>query len=306
MLFEGYSKVFSTEGDAQYGTIGAFWEEMSARFGRENLQGLGCHWTATSIEYVIGLKEGSFPQDMLPPEGTERKALILPDYDWQEYTGKTAQLGAMYAAIYREGPLDFEIETFCDDSTCAVRIFRKRKCTDTLDALFARRSYRGRFCSNPVPLKDLQTIVDAGLAAPSGCNKQTTSLAAVNTPEMMQQIIAAIAPPVAATAPAGIFVLTQRICAYRDKCFAVQDYSAAIENMLLAITAMGYASCWYEGHITDTDRICDKLAAILGIPPEYALVCFLPVGIPESLPKSPVKKANAERSFFIACEACEE
>ena len=44
---------------------------------------------------------------------------------------------------------------------------------------------------------------------------------------------------------------TQRINAYRDKCFAIQDYSAAIENMLLAIVELGYQSCLYEGHITD-------------------------------------------------------
>ena len=32
--------------------------------------------------------------------------------------------------------------------------------------------------------------------------------------------------------------LTQRINAYRDICFAVQDYSAAIENMLLTIVEL--------------------------------------------------------------------
>ena len=42
------------------------------------------------------------------------------------------------------------------------------------------------------------------------------------------------------------------------KCFAIQDYSAAIENMLLAIIALGYESCWYEGHITDEDQIGKK------------------------------------------------
>lgn len=41
----------------------------------------------------------------------------------------------------------------------------------------------------------------------------------------------------------------------REKYFAVQDYSAAIENMLLAIVELGYQSCWYEGHITDEDKL---------------------------------------------------
>ena len=100
------------------------------------------------------------------------------------------------------------------------------------------------------------------------------------------------------TAPAAICVLTQRINAYRDRCFAVQDYSAAIQNMLLAIVELGYQSCWYEGHITDDDRICDKMAKVLNIPDDYELVCFLPVGIAESVVSAPRKKPFDERAWF--------
>jgi len=74
-------------------------------------------------------------------------------------------------------------------------------------------------------------------------------------------------------------VLTRKIIAYRDRTYYIQDYAAAIENMLLAIDALGSASCWLEGHITDTDRIGDQMAAILGVPGDYELVAFLPVGI---------------------------
>lgn len=75
-----------------------------------------------------------------------------------------------------------------------------------------------------------------------------------------------------------ICVLTKRIYAYRDRCFSTQDYGAAIENMLLAIVALGYESCWIEGHITDQDRIGYKMAQILHVPEEYELVAFLPIG----------------------------
>lgn len=86
-----------------------------------------------------------------------------------------------------------------------------------------------------------------------------------------------------------ICVLTRRIFAYRDKCYSVQDYSAAIENMLLAAVELGYQSCWIEGHITDTDDIAGKMAKILNVPDEYELVCFLPIGISESEPVAPKK-----------------
>ncbi len=167
-----------------------------------------------------------------------------------------------------------------------------------IDTIRMRHSYRGRYKSDPIPREDLKTIMDAGLAAPSGCNKQTTGLICVDDPEILGRIHAVIDPPVGETAPAMICVLTQRIIAYRDRCFAVQDYSAAIENMLLTIVDLGYQSCWYEGHITDEDRIGDKIAEILHVPDDYKLVCILPIGVAESTPIAPMKKGFEERAWF--------
>ncbi len=169
---------------------------------------------------------------------------------------------------------------------------------NTIETILARRSYRGKYLNRPVPREDLRTILEAGLAAPSGCNKQTVSLIAVDDPEVLGKLRAVIDPPVAQTAPAAICVLTRRIIAYRDRCFAEQDYAAAIENMLLAIEALGYRSCWYEGHITDTDRIGDKMARILGVPEAYELVCFLPVGVAEGEPAQPKKQPFEARAWF--------
>ena len=169
-----------------------------------------------------------------------------------------------------------------------------------IDTIRKRHSYRGTFKPVPVPREDLLAIMEAGLSAPSGCNKQTTSLIAVDDPETLEKIRKVIDPPVAETAPAMICVLTQRIIAYRDRCFAVQDYAAAIENMLLAIVELSYQSCWYEGHITDTDRIGYKIAQILNVPDDYELVCVLPVGIGESEPVLPKKRPFEERFWFNA------
>ena len=167
-----------------------------------------------------------------------------------------------------------------------------------LETISSRRSYRGKYLSTPVPREHLTAILQAGLDAPSGCNKQTTSIIAVDDPEVLAKLRGVIDPPVAETAPAWICVLTRRIIAYRDRCFAVQDYAAAIQNMLLAIVALGYQSCWYEGHITDVDRIGDQMARILGVPEDYELVCLLPVGIAEGEPTMPKKKPFAERAWF--------
>lgn len=166
------------------------------------------------------------------------------------------------------------------------------------ETIINRRSYRGKYESTPVPQEDLLKIAEAGLAAPSGCNKQTTSLIAVDDKELMEKLHSVIIPAVGETAPAMICVLTQRIYAYRDRCYQVQDYSAAIENMLLVIKELGYESCWYEGHITDKDQIGRRMAAILGVPEDYELVCFLPIGKAIDKPKEPKKKPIQERAWL--------
>lgn len=169
---------------------------------------------------------------------------------------------------------------------------------NVIEAIHCRHSYRGKYKNIPVPKDDLIKIMQAGLDAPSGCNKQTTSLIAVDDPHILAKLRRVIDPPIGDTAPAAICVLTQRINAYRDKCFAVQDYSAAIQNMLLAIVELGYQSCWYEGHITDDDKICDKIAQVLNVPDDYELVCYLPVGVAESEPAQPKKRPFGERAWF--------
>jgi len=167
-----------------------------------------------------------------------------------------------------------------------------------LDAIKNRTSYRGEYKNTGIPRGDLIKIMEAGLAAPSGCNKQTTSLVAVDDADLLRELREVIKPRVAETAPAMICVLTQKIIAYRDKCFSVQDYSAAIQNMLLAAVELGYQSCWYEGHITDIDAIGRKMADILGVPDDYQLVCFLPIGIASQPTTTVDKKPFEERAWF--------
>ena len=171
---------------------------------------------------------------------------------------------------------------------------------DLFEAIHNRHSYRGTYSPEPIPRSDLEKIIRAGMAAPSGCNKQTPQFIAVDDSQVLDRLRAIITPKVAETAPAMICVLARRINAYRDRCFAVQDYSAAIENMLLAIVALGYQSCWYEGHITDEDRLGDKMARVLGVPEDCELVCILPVGVAEQPVKPPRKLDFDQRAWFNA------
>ena len=174
---------------------------------------------------------------------------------------------------------------------------------DVLTAIKNRTSYRGKYKDTAIPREDLAKIMEAGLAAPSGCNKQTTSIIAVDDADVLSKLHEVMELPKAASAPALICVLSQKIIAYKDgagldRCYAIHDYSAAIENMLLAIVSLGYESCWYEGHVTDADAIGRKMADVLGVPAEYDLVCLLPVGVADQPVRYAEKKPFEERAWF--------
>ena len=116
MLFKGIGRLFSTEDDRQFETIGAFWDELAAKYGRANLQGLGYGWTERSIEYVIGLIDGEI-------DGADR-VVRLPDTGWVTVRGQTANLVEIYEKIYQEGRLKYEIERFTDSGDCEIMYYR--------------------------------------------------------------------------------------------------------------------------------------------------------------------------------------
>lgn len=125
MTFCGYGKIFSTENNAQYNAIGAFWEEMSAIFGLENLCGLGFNWAKNTIEYLIGLKSGKIPSN-LKISNYEYKEVKLPDSGWSVYQGKREELDKLYKEIYKAGALQYEIEEFYDNGACIVKIYGRK------------------------------------------------------------------------------------------------------------------------------------------------------------------------------------
>lgn len=117
MIFKGIFKTFSLKNQEQYHTIGAFWDEMSEKYGLENLQGLGYQWKNGQIWYAIGLKNGKI-------DGCNF-TMQLPDNGWESVDGKTDDLQKIYNEIYRNGALQLEIETFYENGDCHIEYYRK-------------------------------------------------------------------------------------------------------------------------------------------------------------------------------------
>jgi nitroreductase len=70
----------------------------------------------------------------------------------------------------------------------------------------------------------------------------------------------------------------------------LQSVAAAIENMLLAVHALGYGSCWMTGPLVAQEAF-EKL---LGFGKEKSIVALLPVGVPDESPPARPRKPLAE------------
>jgi nitroreductase len=70
----------------------------------------------------------------------------------------------------------------------------------------------------------------------------------------------------------------------------LQSVAAAIENMLLAIHALGYGSCWMTGPLVAQDAF-EKL---LGFGKEKSIAALLPVGVPDENPPERPRKPLEE------------
>jgi nitroreductase len=153
---------------------------------------------------------------------------------------------------------------------------------DLFNAIQARRSVR-KFRPDPVPRSDLEKLVAAGIEAPSGANAQLRQYVIVDDPAVMDALRQASGA--IDGAPAAIVVLIEPAETPYGP-FWVQDASAAIENMLLAAVAMGYASCWVEGQVR---RHEPALREALGVPQALRVWAILPIGKPAAHPARPAK-----------------
>jgi nitroreductase len=168
---------------------------------------------------------------------------------------------------------------------------------DLFDAIAQRHSYRGAFTDAAVFRTDLVKIVQAGLDAPSGKNAQTTSFVIVDDPVLLAQVAAMLNRPVAATAQAMIACVIDPRPTMGEVSFAVEDCAAAVENMLLAIVALGYATVWLDG-VLRRDDIAGRIGRLLAVPPGRIVRVLLPLGRPAESEPPKEKLPFDRRAWF--------
>ena len=149
---------------------------------------------------------------------------------------------------------------------------------DALEAIKKRRSIR-QYSGGAIPKADLETIVDAGRLAPTGSNRQPWDFVVITDRAMIAQF--KVSSPWIASAAAVIVVVMDP----RSRWW-VEDGAAAIENMLLASTALGYGSCWVEGDVLPRE---EQFKILLEVPEEKRVMALIPIGVAAETP-APEKK----------------
>ncbi len=144
---------------------------------------------------------------------------------------------------------------------------------DALEAIRKRRTVRS-FTGAAIPRADLETIVDAGRLAASGYNRQPWDFIVVTDRGMIEQL--KIAAQWMEKAGAIIAVVLDPATKYW-----LEDGSAAVQNMLVAATALGYGSCWLEGYTLPLES---QFKALLGVPDDRRLLTLVPIGVPVEWP----------------------
>ena len=168
-----------------------------------------------------------------------------------------------------------------------------------IEAVLQRHSCR-EFTGGEVPEEHLKTLMECLRWAPSAGNVQPWFFYVVRSQQVKEDLAGAAFGQDFIADAAVVFV----VCAepeashevYGDRgrtLYCLQDTAAAVENLLLAATALGYGSCWIGA-------FDEKLARrALNIPSYLRPVAIIPLGPGKPIIRFPGRKAASELFEFV-------
>ncbi len=152
-----------------------------------------------------------------------------------------------------------------------------------------RRSVR-KYLDKPIEWGKVMDILDAGRLAPSAGNLQNWKFILITNSDKRQEIAKACVDQLwVMQAPVLIIVCSESKHAESlygeraNKLYNIQNCAAAIENMLLAATALGLGSCWVGAF--DEEKVKDLVSMKQNERPQ----AIITIGYPDEEPKSPDK-----------------
>lgn len=171
-----------------------------------------------------------------------------------------------------------------------------------IDCIMSRTSVRS-YSKEAVPDSTIETILKAGMAAPTAANQQAWEFVVI-TDDSLKSIISQSFKYTKMVKDCAFAVV---VCGNMDKLFSgdvrkggfwTLDCSAASENMLLAAHALGLGGVWCGIYPLD-DRV-NTLSSILNLPPSLTPFNVLSFGYPagKSSPKDKWNPSNIHYNAF--------
>lgn len=171
---------------------------------------------------------------------------------------------------------------------------------ETLNTIYNRTSCRS-FQETAIPTEIIQTIVEAGLQAPSGRNLQVCHITVITNQDMIKRLTAAINQELNRDNNSSCFYHAHTIVIVsgsRDSSHLNYDGSCILQNIFLAATSLGIGSCW----INQLKGIEDvpSIRAILTkchIPSSHLVVGCASLGYPKE--KGITKQKDKSRIHYV-------
>jgi len=169
-----------------------------------------------------------------------------------------------------------------------------------IDNIMTRTSIR-QYTDEPVSQQDVETLLRAGMAAPTAVNAQPWHFVAITDKDKLKEL--------AATNRRGSMIeqaaLAIVVCGNMDKAmkgkgqaYWIQDCSAATENILLAAHGLGLGAVWTGLYPMD-DRV-SAVSQVLHLPQTIIPLCTIVIGHPAESPepKNKWKPENVSYNEF--------
>ena len=173
-----------------------------------------------------------------------------------------------------------------------------RDAQAAINNIMTRTSIR-QYTNEPVSKSDIETMLRAGMAAPTAVNKQPWHFVAVTDKAKLSELAGRRGGMIK---QAGVAIV---VCGNLDKAmpgkaqaYWIQDCSAATENILLAANALGLGAVW-TGCYPMEDRVAE-VSKVLKLPETIVPLCVIAIGHPaeQPTPKDKWKPENVSYNEF--------
>ncbi|MEF9475680.1 MAG: nitroreductase [Candidatus Mariimomonas ferrooxydans] len=164
---------------------------------------------------------------------------------------------------------------------------------DIFEIIKTRRSIR-RFTDEPVSDEIIDSIIEAGIWAPSGMNNQPWKFAVIKDSVLRGKIsnLTKYSKTVL-SANALIAVFLDHSSSY-DNTKDIQAIGACMQNMLLTVHSIGLGAVWLGEILKSKDKVLELLEG----PKEFELMAVIALGYPAEKGGKGKRKGQGEKVFL--------